>query len=421
MWSWFTNGNTDIDDGDSFAEGIGQNRVTKNIEGLAVERAYRIPDQAALTIVYQLLREEGLFLGLSSGINVAGAVRLRRGKRPRPDHRHHPLRLRAQVSVEAFQSRVARGERTEGGFVRRYPFRQALIPEPKGPVCAARGYQLQPCDGVHTWRSASPIPSRPYWTSMSIQDIDDRAESRTYIVSDHDSGKAVIIDAVIENVDRDLTIIKELGLILTFAVETHIHADHITGASMIRDRTGAKIVYGGGVEGLVTGADMFLHDGQELRFGNTTMKALATPGHTDSCTSYVMPGTVFTGDCLLIRGNGRTDFQGGSAEKLFDSVRKKLFALPDDTIVYPGHDYNGRVSSTIGEEKQFNEHLNLSINRQKFVEIMKGRKLPSPVKMDVALIANLKAGRIAEEEKELRRGSIASSGSSLPTTETLDV
>ncbi len=253
------------------------------------------------------------------------------------------------------------------------------------------------------------------------QDLDDRAESRTYIVADRHSREAVIIDAIIENVERDLKTIKEMGLILTFAVETHIHADHITGASMIKDRTGARIVYGGGVEGLVTGADMFLHDGQELRFGNTTMHALATPSHTDSCTSYLIPGTVFTGDSLLIRGNGRTDFQGGSAEKLFDSVRKKLFALPDDTIVYPGHDYNGRVSSTIGEEKRFNEHLNLSTNREKFVEIMKGRKLPAPVKIDVALIANLKAGRIAEGDRELRRRGIASSGSPLPATGALDV
>lgn len=243
----------------------------------------------------------------------------------------------------------------------------------------------------------------------AIQDIDDRAESRTYIVADRDSGEAVIIDAVIENVERDLKTIKELGLILACAVETHIHADHITGASMIKDRTGAKIVYGGGVEGLVTGADMFLHDGQELRFGNTIMKALATPGHTDSCTSYVLSGAIFTGDCLLIRGNGRTDFQGGSAEKLFDSVRKKLFALPDDTIVYPGHDYTGRVSSTIGEEKQFNERLNLSVNREKFVEIMNGRKMPRPAKMDIALPANMKAGLIAEEDRESTRGIIASS------------
>jgi glyoxylase-like metal-dependent hydrolase (beta-lactamase superfamily II) len=254
----------------------------------------------------------------------------------------------------------------------------------------------------------------------SIQDIDDRAESRTYIVADRDSSKAVIIDAVFENVDRDLKLVKELGLTLAFAIETHIHADHITGASTIEHRTGAKVVYGGGVEGLVTGADIFLHDGQELRFGNTTMKAVATPGHTDSCTSYVLPGVVFTGDSLLICGNGRTDFQGGSAEKLFDSVRKKLFALPDDTIVYPGHDYNGRVSSTIGEEKKFNERLNVSINREKFVEIMNGRKMPRPTKMDIVLPANMKAGYMAGEEKELTRGIVGSSSSQASIIESLD-
>jgi glyoxylase-like metal-dependent hydrolase (beta-lactamase superfamily II) len=228
----------------------------------------------------------------------------------------------------------------------------------------------------------------------AVQDADDRAESRTYIVADRNSGEAVIIDAVIENVDRDLRILSELGLTLLFAVETHIHADHITGASMIKDRTGAKIVYGGGAAGVVSGADLFLHDGQELHFGNTALTALATPGHTDGCTSYVLPGAVFTGDAMFVRGNGRTDFQGGSAEKLFDSVRKKLFALPDDTIVYPGHDYHGRVSSTIGEEKRFNERLNLSIDKDAFVEIMKNRITPRPAKMDIAIPANMRAGRV---------------------------
>ena len=236
-----------------------------------------------------------------------------------------------------------------------------------------------------------------------IQDIDDRAESRTYIVADRDSGKAVIIDAVIENVERDLKAIEELGLTLAFAVETHIHADHITGAWMIKDRTGAKIVYGDGAKGIVTGADIFLHEGQELHFGNTTMKALATPGHTDSCTSYLLPGAVFTGDTMFIRGNGGTDFQGGSADKLFDSIRKKLFALPDDTIVFPGHDYNGMVSSTIGEEKKFNERLNLSIDKDTFVEMMNNRKTPRPAKMDIALPANMRAGRMVGEETGINR------------------
>ena len=228
----------------------------------------------------------------------------------------------------------------------------------------------------------------------AMQDVDDRAESRTYIVGDHDSGKAVIIDAVIENVERDLHIIKELGL------DAHVYRRNTYPCRpyhrRLDDQGSHRCIYRlrGGVEGVVRGADVFMHDGQELRFGDTTIQALATPGHTDSCTSYVLPGAVFTGDSMLIRGNGRTDFQDGSAEKLFDSVRKKLFALPDDTIVYPGHDYTGRVSSTIGEEKKFNERLNLSIDRDTFVDIMNGRTMPRPAKMDIALPANMKAGRI---------------------------
>ena len=235
-----------------------------------------------------------------------------------------------------------------------------------------------------------------------VQDVDDRAESRSYIVADHDSRKAIIIDAVLDNAERDLKVIKELGLTLVFAIETHVHADHITGASVIKNRTGARIVYGGGAEGMVTGADLFLHDGQELRFGATTLKALATPGHTLGCTSYVLPGAVFTGDALFIRGNGRTDLQDGSPEQLYDSVRKKLFALPDETIVYPGHDYNGRVSSTIREEKTFNERLNLSISRHAFVEVMNNRHVPPPAKMAIAVPVNMRAGRTPDSSSDRR-------------------
>ncbi len=227
------------------------------------------------------------------------------------------------------------------------------------------------------------------------QDVDDRAESRSYIVADRESGQAVLIDAVIENVERDVRILKELGLTLLFAVETHVHADHITGASLLKDRTGAQIVYGGGTADVVTGADLFLLEGQELRFGHSSLKALATPGHTDGCTSYVLPGAVFTGDALFIRGNGRTDLQGGSAATLFESVRHKLFALPDETVVYPGHDYQGRVSSTIGEEKRFNERLNLSIDKDRFIDVMNKRTQPRPAKIDIAVPANMLAGRMA--------------------------
>ena len=229
-----------------------------------------------------------------------------------------------------------------------------------------------------------------------IQNVDDRAESRSYIVADRHSGKAAIIDAIIENVERDLGILSDLNLTLVYAIETHIHADHITGASLLKDRTGACIVYGAAVYGTVTGADVFLRDGGDIRIGETALRALATPGHTAGCTSYALPGAVFTGDTLFIRGNGRTDLQGGSSEQLFDSVRTKLFALPDDTIVYPGHDYNGRISSTIGEEKRFNERLKLSIDKSTFIALMKRRHSPPPAQMDVAIPANMRAGRQAE-------------------------
>jgi sulfur dioxygenase len=140
-----------------------------------------------------------------------------------------------------------------------------------------------------------------------VQDVDDRAESRSYLVADRPSGTAVMIDAVIDNVDRDLALLNELGVTLAFAAETHIHADHITSASLLKDRTGAQIVYGSGAKGLVSGADLFLADGESLRFGRTTMTGLATSGHTDGCLSYLFSGAVFTGDALFIRGNGRTD------------------------------------------------------------------------------------------------------------------
>ncbi len=227
-----------------------------------------------------------------------------------------------------------------------------------------------------------------------VQDVDDRAEARSYLISDRRSGMAAIIDSVLENVQRDCKAIRDLGLTLLFALETHIHADHITGASLIKARTGAQIVYGGAAKGVVSGADRFLFDSETLSIGETRIQGLATPGHTDSCTSYVVPGAVFTGDSLFIGSNGRTDLQGGSAEKLFDSVRKHLFGLPDDTIVYPGHDYNGRVSSTIGEEKQWNQRLNLSISKTAFIETMNARKVPPPAKMSIAIPANMRAGSI---------------------------
>jgi sulfur dioxygenase len=161
----------------------------------------------------------------------------------------------------------------------------------------------------------------------------------------------------------------------------------ITGVSLVKDKAGAQIIDGGGAKSVVTGVDRFWSEGEALRFGKTSLTALTTPGHMDGCTNYVLPGAVFSGDTFFIRGSCRADFQGGSAENVFDSVHETLFALPNDTIVYPGHDYHGWVSSTVGEEKRFNERLNLSIEKATFVEIMNHRKTPRPAKMDIALPA----------------------------------
>ena len=183
---------------------------------------------------------------------------------------------------------------------------------------------------------------------------DEALAHASYMVGCQRSREAVIVDPG-RDIEQYLNMAAREGVSIVAVAETHIHADHITGASLLKDRTGAQIVYGSGAQKDVTGADIFLQDGQELRFGNTALKALATPGHTEGCTSYALPGAIFTGDTLFIRGNGRTDFQGGSAAQLFDSVHGKIFTLPEDTVIYPGHDYNGMISSTVAAEKKFNE------------------------------------------------------------------
>ena len=169
----------------------------------------------------------------------------------------------------------------------------------------------------------------------------------TYLLIDSDTGEGAIIDGVLETYERDLQIINELGVELLYAIEPHAHADHITSAGKIREVTGAKLVYGAdsGIEAI----DIPLADGESIPLGHYRITAIATPGHTSGCTSYFCDGRLFSGDTLLIRGCGRTDFQQGDPGTLFDSILQKLFVLSDDTIVYPAHDYNGRTSSTIGE------------------------------------------------------------------------
>lgn len=222
--------------------------------------------------------------------------------------------------------------------------------------------------------------------------FESESSTYTYILADKITKEAAIIDPVIETVDRDLKLIDELGLKLLYALDTHIHADHITGAGELRKRVGVKTAVSKDAE--IECADLLLEDGQELLLGDKKIKILTTPGHTNTCLSFLFEDMVFTGDALLIRTCGRTDFQQGSSEKLFDSVRERLFKLQDDTIIYPGHDYRGFTSSTIGIEKKFNTRLKESINLDEFNKIMSELKLANPKKIHEAVPANLACGTV---------------------------
>lgn len=222
----------------------------------------------------------------------------------------------------------------------------------------------------------------------------------TYILADSKTLEGIILDPVLENHDRDFQILQELGIKLTWILETHVHADHITGAYQMREKTGAKIGLGKATN--IVCADHLFADGEKISFGSHQLKAIATPGHTNGCTSYYLcyvgeagasQGMLFTGDTLLIRGCGRTDFQEGSSEKLFTNIREKLFTLPDETLVYPAHDYKGRTCSSIGEEKKFNPRLKLSNSLESFSEIMKNLKLEEPKNMHKAVPANINCGK----------------------------
>jgi glyoxylase-like metal-dependent hydrolase (beta-lactamase superfamily II) len=211
----------------------------------------------------------------------------------------------------------------------------------------------------------------------------------TYLLWDPASREAALIDPVRETLDRDLRLVEELELTLRYVLETHVHADHVTSSGVIADRTGAKTVSGvGGAEC----ADLHLEHGAELALGTLTITALATPGHTPDSTSFAFENDVFTGDALFIRGNGRTDFQGGDAGSLYDAITGVLFELPADTRVWPGHDYKGQTSSTIDEERRLNPRV-AGKSRDQFVEIMANLNLSPPRFIDIAVPANRRCGR----------------------------
>jgi glyoxylase-like metal-dependent hydrolase (beta-lactamase superfamily II)/rhodanese-related sulfurtransferase len=211
----------------------------------------------------------------------------------------------------------------------------------------------------------------------------------TYLLASRLGGEALIIDPVLEKVQRYLQLIKELDLRLVKAVDTHLHADHITGLGALRDHTHCITVMGEMSKADVV--SMRLSDGDQLAVEGVSLEAIYTPGHTDDSYSFVMNDRVFTGDTLLIRGTGRTDFQNGDARAQYDSIFNRLLKLPEETLVYPAHDYKGETVSTIGEEKAFNPRLQVK-SVDDYVELMNNLNLPNPKMMDVAVPANMKVG-----------------------------
>src|SRR5512141_3447586 len=211
----------------------------------------------------------------------------------------------------------------------------------------------------------------------------------SYLLASRAGGEALIVDPVLEKVDRYLQLIGELDLKLVKAVDPHLHADHITGLGALRDRTHCITVMGENTKADVV--SMRLAEGDRLTIEGLALDVLYTPGHTDDSYSFLMGDRVFTGDTLLIRGTGRTDFQNGSARAQYESIFNRLLKLPEETLVYPAHDYKGDTVSTIGEEKRFNPRLQVR-SIDEYVELMSHLNLPNPKMMDVAVPANMRIG-----------------------------
>lgn len=220
----------------------------------------------------------------------------------------------------------------------------------------------------------------------------------TYLLADPDSKEAILIDPVIETAARDAKLVKDLGLKLMYGVNTHVHADHITGTGELkRLLPGCKSVI---AEVSQAKADVKINHGDKIKFGKYEIEARSTPGHTGGCMTYVWheKGMIFTGDAVLIGGCGRTDFQEGNSEQLYDSVHNQIFSLPLDYMIYPAHDYTGQTMSTVAEEKDHNPRLTKS--KSEFVAIMKNLNLPYPKQIDRALPANMMCGIQEEQEAQ---------------------
>ena len=219
--------------------------------------------------------------------------------------------------------------------------------------------------------------------------IDSVSSTYTYLLADRMGGEALIIDPVAERVDQYTKLIEELDLKLVMAVDTHIHADHVTGIGRLRETTACATAMG--EQSAAECVSVRIREGDDLMADGLRLKAIYTPGHTDDSYSFVMGDRVFTGDTLLIRGTGRTDFQNGDPGAQYDSLFEKLLKLPEDTLVYPAHDYEGRTSSTIGEELRFNPRLQVA-SRQAYIDQMNVLSLDPPRLIDVAVPANRSCG-----------------------------
>ena len=230
--------------------------------------------------------------------------------------------------------------------------------------------------------------------------FDKETSTYTYLLADKETHEAILIDPVRDQLDRDLGLLEELGLKLKYVLETHVHADHVTAAALLRQKTGAQVAYSrhSGVES----ADILLDDEAAVQVGKVVLEARLTPGHTDGDVTFVTADRMmaFTGDTLLIRGCGRTDFQQGDPRKLYRSVKDKIFSLPDEAKLYPGHDYKGRTVTCVVEERAHNARLRDGISEDEFVAIMDGLNLAYPKKIDLAVPANLRLGLLDGEQEQ---------------------
>ena len=221
------------------------------------------------------------------------------------------------------------------------------------------------------------------------QVFDNKSSTYTYLIASAKGREAIIIDPVIENVESYISILEELELKLVKVVDTHIHADHVTGASKLKESTNCSTIMGEHTP--ADTVDIKLKDEEIIKIDHLTIKALYTPGHTSDSYSFLMDKYLFSGDTLLINGTGRTDFQNGNSKDAYNSIFNKLLKLPEDTILYPGHDYNGKKFSTIGNEKKFNPRLKVK-NADEYTALMSNLNLAKPNLIDINVSRNIKLG-----------------------------